>query len=55
MKKRTDEAAKQETVMVEEIGRKAAKIAEEKILKQTAIPMSCLEQIFNPQVIPLMQ
>ena len=55
MKKRTDEAAKQETVMVQEIGRKAAKIAEEKISKQTAIRMICLEQMCNPQVLPLMQ
>ena len=55
MKKRTDEAAKQETVMVEEIGRKAAKIAEEKIFKQTAIQMSCFGQMFNPQVLPLIQ
>ena len=30
MQKRTDDASKQETVIVEDIGRKAAKIAEEK-------------------------
>ena len=53
--KRADEAVKQETVMLEEIGRKAAKIAEEKIFKQTAIQMSCFGQMFNPQVLPLIQ
>ena len=51
-RKRTDGAAKQEAVLVEEIGRKAAKIAEEKFLKQTAIQMSCLEQMFITQVPP---
>ena len=55
MQKRKDDAVKQEKVIVEDMGRKAAKIAEEKFLKQTAIQMSCLEQMFNTQVLPLMQ
>ena len=49
--KRADYAAKQEKAIVEDIGRKSVKIAEEKFSKQTAIQMSCLEQMFNTQVL----
>ena len=50
-----DKAAKQDTNKKEELSRQEAEITKKEIAAPTSVQMSKLEQMFNSQLVPLMQ
>ena len=54
-KKKAEQAKNNEMTKIEEVSRRATEIAEKKLHEQTTVQMTKLEQMFNHQIVLMLQ